>query len=216
MAILDNQVDYWNTIGQTKQFGHPVNVDRLSDMISPESTILDLGCGYGRTLEILFEHGYRNLIGFDSAPVMIAEASKRVPDARLAIAEAAQLPLPDDSVDAALLFAVLTCVPSDAGQRAIVREIDRVVCPGGLVYVSDLWLQQDERNQRRYELYHVKYGRYGVFELDEGAILRHHDTEWIAELMGAFSRIALDEPVVETMNGHKARAFQWFGRTLAV
>jgi SAM-dependent methyltransferase len=217
MPDLDNQVEYWNRTGLTKRFGHPLNFGRLKGLLPAESLILDLGCGYGRALEILVDQRYRNLLGFDSAPAMVAAARKRVPDGQFAIAEAPNLPLPNDSVAATLLFAVLTCVPSDAGQQAIIREADRVLRPGGLLYISDLWLQPDERNRERYQLCHVKYGSYGVFELDEGVVLRHHDRRWIDELTRGFSLVALDELIVDTMNGHTAQAFQWFGhKPLAV
>jgi SAM-dependent methyltransferase len=208
---LEEQVEYWNGIGVTKRFGHPVNMRRLQQSVAPSSRIVDVGCGYGRALEVLFNHGYRDLFGFDVAPAMIAAARARLPDLRFAITAARHLPLADASVDALLLFTVLTCVPSDVGQRAIVREAGRVLRPGGVFYISDLWLQPDERNRERYRRYAPRFGTYGVFELPEGVVLRHHDREWIAELTGGFSRMALEELVVETMNGHMANAFQWFG-----
>ena len=56
-----------------------------------------------------------------------------------------------------------------------------------------------------------------MFELEEGVVLRHHDPQWVDELTRGFSRVAVDELVVETMNGNTARGFQWFGRkSLAV
>ncbi|WP_420315250.1 hypothetical protein [Enterocloster hominis (ex Hitch et al. 2024)] len=36
----------------------------------------------------------------------------------------------------------------------------------------------DERNKSRYEEFAGKYGIYGVFELPEGAVYRHHDEQW--------------------------------------
>jgi SAM-dependent methyltransferase len=163
-------------------------------------------------LETLSKQGYRHLIGFDVAPSMIAAARERVPDARIERIGGPGLPLPDGSVDAVLLFALLTCVPDGAQQRAIVREAERVLRPRGLLYISDLWLQDDERNRRRYERGVSGFDTYGVFELPEGVVLRHHDRDWIDELTREFTRVALDEITVETMNGHQARGFQWFGR----
>ena len=40
-------------------------------------------------------------------------------------------------------------MPRDDDQRAIVDELDRVLLPGGVIYASDLVLQDDERNRRR-------------------------------------------------------------------
>ena len=124
---------------------------------------------------------------------------------------APQLPLADASVDATLLFSVLTCVPTDLGQHAIVAEVGRVLRPGGLFYISDLWLQTDERNRERYMRDERKYGTYGVFDLPEGVTVRHHDPRWIGALTSDFDTQALDHINVQTMNGNAAKAFQWFG-----
>jgi SAM-dependent methyltransferase len=209
--LLDCQIDYWNRVGPGKPFSHPVNFDRLRQILSPESRILDLGCGYGRTLGLLSEGGYHNLIGLDPAPAMVAAARQRFPAIISEEYEFPKLPLDDASVDAILLFSVLTCVPTDDGQRTIIEEGGRVLRPGGLFYISDLWLQTDERNLERYNRDEPKYGVYGVFDLPEGATVRHHDPRWIQELTQDFDTIALDEVDVVTMNGNAAKGFQWFG-----
>lgn len=212
MLNLDHQFEYWNRMGPSKPFGHPVNLERLSQHLSAGSRIVDLGCGYGRALGLLFDHGYRNLIGFDPAPAMIAAARARFPAIEFdELKSPPRLPLPNASVDAILLFSVLTCVPTDEGQRAIVDEIRRVLRSGGLLYISDLWLQNDERNRARYARDEPKYGVYGVFDLPEGVTVRHHDPRWIEELTHDFASVGLDPVEVVTMNGNSAKAFQWFG-----
>jgi SAM-dependent methyltransferase len=212
MQDLDCQLDYWNRIGPGKSFGHPVNFDRLSQWLSPGSRILDVGCGYGRALGLLFERGYHNLIGCDLAPAMIAMARERFPAITFAeISSPPHLPLADLSVDAALLFTVLTCVPTNDGQRAIVEEVGRALRPGGLFYISDLWLQTDERNRERYVRDEPKYGMYGVFDLPEGVTVRHHDPSWIETLTRDFDTLALDQIDIQTMNSNPAKGFQWFG-----
>lgn len=172
---------------------------------------MDFGCGYGRSLGELFNADYRDLIGLDFSPAMIAAARERFPEIEFQELQSSTIPLPDASVDGALLFSVLTCVPTDDGQRAIVAELHRVLNPGGLLYISDLGLQQDERNLSRYARDEAKYGTYGVFDLPEGVTVRHHDPNWIQALTSAFYPVALDEIEVVTMNGNPAKAFQWFG-----
>lgn len=208
---LDHQLDYWNTEGPQKPFAHPLNLQRLGQWLSPDSRILDFGCGYGRSLGELSKAGYRNLIGFDFSPAMIAAARARFPEITFQETQSSNIPLPDASVDGALLFSVLTCVPTDDGQRAIVRELRRVLRPGGLLYISDLWLQKDERNLARYARDEPKYGTYGVFDLPEGVTVRHHEPKWIETLTRDFETVALDDIEVVTMNGNRAKAFQWFG-----
>jgi SAM-dependent methyltransferase len=233
MSDLDNQLQYWNTRGTQKVFGHPLNLERVSQWLCYESRILDFGCGYGRSLGELFGAGYRNLIGFDFSPAMIAAARTRFPEIEFrevysqqsssssgsipafesssAPSSSGSIPLRDASVDGALVFSVLTCIPTDNGQRALIAELHRVLRPGGLLYISDLWLQRDERNLTRYAHDEAKYGQYGVFDLPEGVTVRHHSREWISTLTSDFERVALDEIEVLTMNRNPAQAFQWFG-----
>jgi SAM-dependent methyltransferase len=208
---LDRQLNYWDTEGTRKVFGHPLNLERVSQWLSRESRILDFGCGYGRLLGELFEAGYRNLVGFDFSPAMIAAARARFPEIEFSVLESSEIRLPQGSVDCALLFSVLTCVPTDDGQQALVAELHRVLRPGGLLYISDLWLQSDERNLTRYARDQAKYDKYGVFDLPEGVTVRHHDPAWIATLTTDFEQVALDEIEVVTMNHNPAQAFQWFG-----
>jgi SAM-dependent methyltransferase len=211
VADLDRQLHYWDTEGTRKVFGHPLNLERVNQWLSRESRILDFGCGYGRLLGELFEVGYRNLVGFDFSPAMIAAARARFPEIEFNVLESSEIRLPKESVDCALLFSVLTCVPTDDGQQALVAELHRVLRPGGLLYISDLWLQSDERNLTRYARDEAKYGKYGVFDLPEGVTVRHHDPAWIATLTSDFEQVALDEIEVVTMNHNPAQAFQWFG-----
>ena len=211
MVDLNSQLEYWDTEGTRKSFAHPLNLVRVSQWLSTDGRILDFGCGYGRSLGELFNAGYRDLIGFDFSPAMIQAARARFPEITFEELQSSTIPLPDSSVDGALLFSVLTGVPTDDGQRAILAELRRVLRPGGLLYISDLWLQHDERNLSRYARDEAKYGTYGVFDLPEGVTVRHHDPKWIETLTSDFNMVALDHIEVVTMNGNPARAFQWFG-----
>jgi SAM-dependent methyltransferase len=212
-ARLDFQVDYWNRIGPTKPFAHPVNIDQLSRWLSAQSRLLDYGCGYGRALGLLHSHGFSNLIGVDPASAMVAAAQRNFPAIEFEVLDDYRhVPLADASVDAVLLFAVLTSVPTNSGQRAIISEITRLLRPNGILYISDIFLQTDPRNIERYIEGEKKHGIYGVFDLSEGVTVRHHDRDWIETLTEDFEVLSLEEITVHTMNGNPAAAFQWFGR----
>ena len=208
---FDCQLQYWNGPGSAKVFAHPVNFTRLQNLLKSTSAIVEVGCGRGRVLESLFDHGFRNLTGFDAASAMVEQARYRLPTLSFETIVPPHLPVPDASVDGVLLFAVLTCIPTNHGQQALIREIQRVLQPGGLLYISDYWLQGDARNRQRYKQFASEFGTYGVFRLPEGAVFRHHERTWIQNLTSAFQPAAIDEIRLETMNGHPADAFQWFG-----
>jgi SAM-dependent methyltransferase len=212
---LDSQLDYWNRIGPTKTFAHPVNMEKLSRWVRPDSRLLDYGCGYGRALSILHSKGYRNLVGMDPAPAMIERACADHPQIEFSVLnDFRETGLPAGSIDAVLLFAVLTSVPRSEDQIAIVAEITRVLQPGGVLYISDMLLQTDPRNVARYEQDQRKYGIYGVFDLSDGVTVRHHERQWIDSLLRSYETLAFDEIEAQTMNSHPAIVFQWFGRRL--
>jgi ubiquinone/menaquinone biosynthesis C-methylase UbiE len=72
---------------------------------------------------------------------MVAEARKRHPALTFNKVDPTSLPFTDETFDAVLLFTVLTCIPTDDGQRRVLREASRVLRLGGILYISDLWLQ---------------------------------------------------------------------------
>jgi SAM-dependent methyltransferase len=205
---LDNQLGYWNGTGAAKTFGHPVELSWL-DRLDRRARILDYGCGYGRLSGLLAGWDFVDVEGVDVAPNLIARARELQPTARFTVLDSPpRLRHDDDSIDAVFLFAVLTCIPTDDGQRELVAELRRVVRPGGLLYLSDLCLQDDRRNQDRYQEFAAKYGIHGVFETSDGAVCRHHTLDWLHTILTGFDVVASREVPVDTMNGHPAVATQ--------
>ena len=223
-----HQREFWDGVAATKTFAHPFDRARFSALVDRSARILDYGCGYGRVCAQLFDEGYREVVGVDPSPRMIDRALAEHPAIAFDVVDDEALPFPDQSVGAVILFSVLTCIPNDAGQRAVVNEIARVLRPGGVIYVSDLLLQDDDRNRERYEAYDGRSRgvrlqpdqnvrlkadtTYGTFELEPGVVFRHLARPWIDELFAAFDRIELVDVPVVTMNGNPARGFQYFGR----
>lgn len=208
MVDLDKQQGYWDSVASVKVFSHPLKKEILQRFIKKNTAILDYGCGYGRSLLELKQLGYENLSGVDLSEEMIVRGLKKSPDMNLQKIDGEKLPFEDNLFDCCILFAVLTCVVTNEGQKEIIREIQRVLKPGGLLYLSDYPLQKNERNLERYEFYKEKFGSYGCFELPEACVVRHHDMEWIRELLSDFSIIDEQNIEVFTMNGNKADIFQ--------
>ncbi|MFC8431904.1 class I SAM-dependent methyltransferase [Streptomyces sp. NPDC057253] len=212
MSDLDSQVPYWDAAAATKTFTHPLHLSWL-DGISRHAAILDYGCGYGRVMEELEQHGFDNLTGADISPGMIKRARYLHPTMRFAALDAPPLsPYPDAGFDAVLLFAVLTCVPGDEAQRRLIAELNRILKPGGILYISDLLLQDDESNRSRYSRYAHHYGAYGVFETGDGAVCRHHSREWLSTLLTGFETVDTRTITVATMNGHESAGIQILAR----
>ncbi len=209
---MSTQKEYWNSVADTKEFTTPMQSAVFCRYVNRDAAILDVGCGYGRVLSELHALGFRNLCGIDFSEKLIARGKRQFPYLDLRVMESEIIDFPDASLDAVLLCAVLTCIVADRDQEALIAEIRRVLKPGGLLYVNDFLLNTDLRNRKRYAAWEQVYGTYGIFELPEGAVLRHHDRSHIRKLLSAFRELESEEVVYQTMNGHTSNGFYFAGR----
>jgi len=109
----------------------------------PDTTLLDVGSGTGW----LADH-FPNYTGLDAAPEAVARAAEKGRNVRLGDL-AKPLPFEDASFDSAVIKDVLEHVPDPA---ATVREVYRVLKPGGLVFASSpdaqRWVWNDYTHRR--------------------------------------------------------------------
>jgi len=103
--------------------------------------LLDVACGTGRLLSMLGAAlpAEAKLFGVDLSPHYIARAREVLPrdlDVSLVCDNAEKLPFLDGSFDAATSVYLLHEVPAEVRAR-VLREIHRVVRPGGLVVIAD-------------------------------------------------------------------------------
>jgi SAM-dependent methyltransferase len=212
MTAVDGQREYWDRVAPKAVFTLPLAVERLRAFVDPTGRVLDYGCGYGRQLSELADLGYRDLVGIDPSAAMVERARGLLPGVQIEQCERPPATYPDASFDAILLSAVLTCVADDAEQLALIAEIRRLLRPGGILLLSDFLLHSDERNLARYAESLPRFERYGVFQIEGGAIVRHHSLEWILTLTDGFETAVLEPFAARTMNGNHATGVLFVGR----
>jgi ubiquinone/menaquinone biosynthesis C-methylase UbiE len=102
--------------------------------------LLDVGCGTGRTLhQLAIAHPTMRLHGTDLSPAYIKKARQRlldVDEVTLAVENGEHLPWADATFDAVTSVYMFHELPRHA-RRNVIREMYRVVRPGGLVVIED-------------------------------------------------------------------------------
>ncbi|MCF3648218.1 class I SAM-dependent methyltransferase [Synoicihabitans lomoniglobus] len=128
--------------------------------LAVSDTILELGCGSGRIALGLWELGYRQIMGTDFSREMIKSARRLAGKLEYAVpfrvADATALKFEDAMFDGVIFgFNGLMQIPSRERRRGALREMLRVVRPGGtLVFTThdravgakpEFWTEEKER-----------------------------------------------------------------------
>ncbi|WP_438295851.1 class I SAM-dependent methyltransferase [Streptomyces sp. HUAS TT7] len=107
---------------------------------APHGRLLDVGCGPGMLVQRLLDirPGEFQITGIDRSPAMIDAATARAKgsgdDVEFSVARVEKMPYPDRHFDVVVAMGVLEYTDAAEG----LREIARVVRPGGLVVVTML------------------------------------------------------------------------------
>ena len=102
--------------------------------LSPNSKVLDLGCGPGRDAKYFTDHGHQ-VIGVDISPKMVALARDAAPQADFIVSDIESLSLQDNSLDAIWASASLLHVSKDQ-MPTVLAKLSRSLKPGGIFYLS--------------------------------------------------------------------------------
>ena len=126
--LMQTYEDAWTEV-------QAASVEVLLDL-PPGARILALACGYGRHSRTWREAGHRPA-GLDLSPPLLRLARERAPGGRWARGDMRGLPFRAGAFDAAaLLFASFGYFETRGEDTATLREIRRVLRPGGGLYLE--------------------------------------------------------------------------------
>ena len=124
----------------------------IEKYINPESRILDIGCGAGRTTIGLYELGYHLVEGLDLSEAMIVQA-KRISEElnyniKFIVGNAACLDYKDETFNATLFsFNGIMQIPGRENRIKVLKEIKRILKPKGYF----LFTTHDRNSSKEYE-----------------------------------------------------------------
>jgi ArsR family transcriptional regulator len=159
--FFDRHARQWDDLARTL-LPTPEYQKQLLALVPEGGSIVEIGLGTGGLLPALADKA-GTVIGVDHSPAMLDEARRRLElsgldDIDLRLGEMSHLPLPDRSVDSAVLNMVLHHA---ADPQVVLTEISRVLVGGGTLLLADL--ARHERELAREQLADQWLG----FEQDE-------------------------------------------------
>jgi len=104
--------------------------------LSQNARVLDVGCGTGRWVRRLEEHGL-SVVGIDQSSEMISLARKRGTLSPMVSGEVQNLPFRDESFECVSAVTVIQHIPPQEQVRAL-SEMVRVLRPGGYLFLIEL------------------------------------------------------------------------------
>lgn len=144
----------YNTIAehfsQTRHSAWKSVDDLLDAYVHHGESVIDIGCGNGRFVESFKKRGI-TYTGTDISQELLAQAQKKYPHEHFVQANMEHLPFPDAHFNHALLVASFHHIPSHEKRVATLREIARIVKPGGMIMMTNWNL-----HQLRYWRLHVR------------------------------------------------------------
>lgn len=167
-------------------FTTPIPQLNIWPQINKNSSILDIGCGYGRTLETLYRDGFINLYGIDISPSFINQAKLNCPNAKLYVGDCKDFDLYfHQKFDVVLVMGVLEYVISDQDQIDIVKKIKNILSPNGIA-IFETFTMDIKSNFKQYLQGFLNKFHWGVFKNSKG-FLCHHQT--VSKLNYVFNSI---------------------------
>ncbi len=201
------QKEYWNNTAEKANFDLPLDANKFMDLVDKNSVIVDVGCGYGRTMANLYAIGYKRIIGIDTSDRMVARGKKTYPYLDIRLQKSKIIAVKENTADVVILFGVLSCNYVKKEQEIILEEIKRILKPNGLLFVCDYLVSKDLRNSLQYMKFEEKYSNYGTFETNDGLILKHYSELEIENLFSDFEIMNFNKNKLKNENGSYSSVF---------
>lgn len=139
LDLIKHNRDVYNTIAQHFSVSRAEVWDDLiplAEYTKDGDSVLDLGCGNGRLYQILGKKQVK-YVGLDQSEELIALARAKFPEVEFVVGEMTALPFGDATFDAIYCIAAMNHIPGRELQLQCLKEMHRVLKPGGHVLMTN-------------------------------------------------------------------------------
>jgi ubiquinone/menaquinone biosynthesis C-methylase UbiE len=185
--------------------------------LQPDLVVVDAGCGTGRQLLDLLERSAR-VVGVDHSEASLDIARERVRvDLRgrlqLLAGDVRSLPLENETADRVLCSEVIQHVPGNEGRRQALKELHRILRPGGILVITAYrWHGHIRRTKDGF--FENGLYRYAFTAREFGALMRSAGFEEV-RIGGTVVLPRLSERLGVSFETQRRLAFTPVGRHLA-
>jgi len=128
--------DFYRTVQASWAPWYRYTLPHLASVLTPRTRLLELGCGQGHILRHLVEQKLlpeENIHAIDQSTTAVEFVKERLPRAHLSVGDIYGLEFASDTFEACLLMETIEHLEEP---MPALREIHRVIAPGGLLYLS--------------------------------------------------------------------------------
>ena len=196
--LIEQNLRVYNTIAKhfsdTRQYVWE-ELKPLASFVTEGDTVLDLGCGNGRLYQI-FQDLPISYIGVDQSEELLVLAHKHFHQGKFVQGSMLKIPFPDQSVHVIFCIAAFQHIPGREMQIQALKEMKRVLKPGGKLLLSN-WNLYGEWGLKQVHTGKYKQIESGDFLVPwrdaEGEVLgeRYYHGFTIEELAGLFKEVGL-------------------------
>jgi len=172
----------------------------IEKYFNPESRILDIGCGAGRTTIGLYKLGYHLVEGLDLSEAMITQARRISKELNYNIAfslrDAACLDYDDETFGAALFsFNGIMQIPERKNRIKVLKEIKRILKPKGYF----LFTTHERDSSKEYESFWKEEKRRWALHLQDKKLHEFGDKVIRMEERDIFLHFPTKEEVISSL-----------------
>jgi len=122
----------------------PEDLKCLGEYTEERERVLDSGCASGRFYEVLKDKN-ADFYGIDFSEKLIDIAKKQYPEGKFQVANVLNAPFPENYFDKVYSISVLHNIPSKELQLQYLKEMKRILKPGGFLVlrVWDFWTRRE-------------------------------------------------------------------------